>query len=49
MTTHERAEMLRKKLASMGIRSDAELDEALKATRMDVAIFVEPASNEKTA
>lgn len=40
MTIHERAEALKKKLAAMGITSDAELQKALEETRIDIAPFV---------
>ena len=40
MTIHERAEALKKKLAEMGITNDEELQEAIEATRLDIALFV---------
>ena len=40
MTIHERAEALKKKLAAMGITNDVELERALDATRLDIALFV---------
>ena len=40
MTIHERAEALKKKLAEMGITNDEELQEAIAATRLDIALFV---------
>ena len=43
MTIHERAEALKKKLAAMGITSDAELQKALEETRIDIAPFVSKA------
>ena len=40
MTIHERAEALKKKLAERGITNDEELQEAIEATRLDIALFV---------
>lgn len=42
MSTHERAEYLKKKLAAMGIHNDAELEQALKETKLDISLFVTP-------
>ena len=48
MTIHERAEALKEKLAAMGITSDEELQEAIEATRLDIALFVnKPAAEHK--
>ncbi|WP_455048759.1 hypothetical protein [Mitsuokella sp.] len=50
MTIHERAEALKKKLAAMGITTDAELQKALEETRIDIALFVnKPENGEKSA
>lgn len=52
MTVHERVEALKKKLAAMGITTDAELKQALEETRIDIALFVnkpEPERKEETA
>lgn len=40
MTIHEEAEAIKKKLAAMGITNDEELQEAIEATRLDIALFV---------
>lgn len=40
MTVHERAEALKKELAEMGITTDAELQQALEQTRIDISMFV---------
>lgn len=40
MTVHERAEALKKELAEMGITTDAELQQALERTRIDISMFV---------
>lgn len=48
MTIHEQAEALKEKLAAMGITSDEELQEAIEATRLDIALFVnKPAAEHK--
>lgn len=50
MTIHERAEAMKKKLAAMGITTDAELQKALEETRIDIALFVnKPENGEKSA
>ncbi|WP_302297021.1 hypothetical protein [Mitsuokella multacida] len=46
--THEKAERLKKKLAAMGIHSDAELDEAIKNTKLDISLFVTPMPDVET-
>lgn len=40
MTIHEQAEAMKKKLAAMGITTDAELQQALERTRIDISMFV---------
>lgn len=40
MTSHERVETVKKELAAMGITNDEELQEAIEATRLDIALFV---------
>jgi hypothetical protein len=40
MTSHERVETMKKELAAMGITNDEELQEAIEATRLDIALFV---------
>lgn len=40
MTVHERAEALKKELAEMGITTDAELQQELERTRIDISMFV---------
>lgn len=40
MTSHERVETVKKELAAMGITNDEELQEAIEATRLDIAFFV---------
>lgn len=40
MTIHEQAETMKKELAEMGITNDEELQEAIEATRLDIALFV---------
>lgn len=40
MTVHEQAEAMKKKLAEMGITTDAELQKAIEETRIDIAMFV---------
>lgn len=50
MTVHEQAEAMKKKLAEMGITTDAELQKALEETRIDIALFVnKPENGEKSA
>lgn len=50
MTIHEQAEAMKKKLAAMGITTDAELQKALEETRIDIALFVnKPENGEKSA
>ena len=50
MTIHEKAEAMKKKLAAMGITTDAELQKALEETRIDIALFVnKPENGEKSA
>lgn len=46
--THEKAERLKKKLAAMGIHNDAELDEAIKNTKLDISLFVTPMPDVET-
>lgn len=40
MTIHEQAEAMKRELAAMGIKTDAELQQALEATRIDITMFV---------
>lgn len=40
MTIHEQAETMKKELAEMGITTDAELQQALERTRIDISMFV---------
>lgn len=40
MTIHEQAEAMKRELAAMGIKTDAELQQALEATRIDISMFV---------
>lgn len=40
MTIHEQAEAMKKELAEMGITTDAELQQALEKTRIDISMFV---------
>lgn len=50
MTIHEQAEAMKRELAAMGIKTDAELQQALEATRIDIALFVnKPENGEKSA
>lgn len=47
MTIHERAEVLKKKLAAMGITNDVELERALDVTRLDISLFVNKPGEER--
>lgn len=47
MTIHERAEALKEKLAAMGITTDAELQQAIEETRLDIALFVNKPTAER--
>lgn len=47
MTTHEKAEMLKKKLVAMGITTEEELDKRLKETSIDISMFVPVAKVDK--
>jgi len=47
MTVHERAESLKKELAEMGITTDAELQQALERTRIDISMFVNKTDAER--
>lgn len=49
MTVHEQAEAMKKKLAEMGITTDAELRKAIEETRIDIAMFVNKPEGEKSA
>ncbi len=50
MTTHERAEMLKKKLVAIGITTEEELDKRLQETSIDISLFVNvPQPKEQTA
>lgn len=49
MTVHEQAEAMKKKLAEMGIMTDAELQKAIEETRIDIAMFVNKPEGEKSA
>ncbi len=40
MTIHEQAEAMKRELAAMGIKTDAELQQALERTRIDISMFV---------
>lgn len=47
MTVHERAEALKKELAEMGITTDAELQQELERTRIDISMFVNKTDAER--
>lgn len=47
MTTHEKAEMLKKKLVEMGIMTEEELDKRIRETKIDISMFVDAPAEEK--
>ena len=47
MTTHEQAEAMKKKLAAFGITTDAELQQELERTRIDISMFVNKTDTER--
>ncbi len=50
MNTHEKAEMLKKKLVAIGITTEEELDKRLQETSIDISLFVNvPQPKEQTA
>lgn len=40
MNTHEKAEMLKKKLVAMGITTEEELDKRIRESSIDISMFV---------
>ena len=47
MTIHEKAEMLKKKLVSMVITTEAELDKRLQETKIDISIVRQSAQGKE--
>lgn len=47
MTIHEQAEAMKRELAAMGIKTDAELQQALERTRIDISMFVNKTDAER--
>lgn len=50
MNTHEKAEMLKKKLVAMGITTEEELDKRIQESGIDISMFVPmPKEGKKSA
>lgn len=49
MDKKKQAELLAKKLAEMGLHTQAEVERQLKQSVLDIAIFTSTASEQKTA